>query len=315
MSKDYLIALGGGAASALASFAFLSGMGGALVFAYLSLFPIFAVGFGWGVRHGYIALLFGLFLAFALGGLMAGGVYALATTVPGAIIIRQAVLGKRLDNGDIYWYPLGHILCTLAAAGAAAIALLALANLNADDGFQGMLAGFLDQVLQARFGASQRFDTAALSASLIPLLPAAIVSSWLLMATLNAIAAQGLLTRLRKNRRPEPQYSSLEMPEWASWALVAAAAVALLSSGDLEFLARNLTMILATPFFFAGLGTAHQLVRRLGAPGMALAALYVVLLFSSWAAIAVAGLGIADQWTDLRRRYAPQQGPADEEKE
>ena len=192
MSKDYLIALGGGAASALASFAFLSGMGGALVFAYLSLFPIFAVGFGWGVRHGYIALLFGLFLAFALGGLMAGGVYALATTVPGAIIIRQAVLGKRLDNGDIYWYPLGHILCTLAAAGAAAIALLALANLNADDGFQGMLAGFLDQVLQARFGASQRFDTAALSASLIPLLPAAIVSSWLLFVPFASVSVGAL---------------------------------------------------------------------------------------------------------------------------
>mgnify|MGYP006893821163 FL=1 len=50
MSKDMLIAIGGGTLSAFASLAFMSGMPGALLAVYLAPLPLLLVGLDHGIK-------------------------------------------------------------------------------------------------------------------------------------------------------------------------------------------------------------------------------------------------------------------------
>ena len=80
--------------------------------------------------------------------------------------------------------------------------------------------------------------------------------------------------------------------------------MALFGPGELEYMGRNLVMILAVPYFLVGLAVAHSLVARLPSPGMLLAVFYIVVIFSGWAMMAIAGVGLIEQWVGLRRRFA-----------
>jgi len=114
-----------------------------------------------------------------------------------------------------------------------------------------------------------------------------------------------------RNLRPSPAYAETTLPQWVSWPLVAAAALSLVGSGDIQFLGRNLAMVLAVPFFFVGLAVVHALARRVAYKGLILISFYVVLVLSGWAMVAVAGIGIAEQWFGVRNRFAgpPTGGP------
>jgi hypothetical protein len=70
----------------------------------------------------------------------------------------------------------------------------------------------------------------------------------------------------------------------------------------MEYMGRNLTMISATPFFFLGLSIIHSVARYVNFPIAMLVGTYVALLMSSWAAVVVAGVGIVEQWYNLRQR-------------
>ncbi|HEY4635442.1 MAG TPA: DUF2232 domain-containing protein, partial [Rhodospirillales bacterium] len=144
-----------------------------------------------------------------------------------------------------------------------------------------------------------------------PLFPGAVGGSWLIMSVVNAALAQAILVRMKRNLRPTPAYAETTLPQWVSWPLVGAAALALIGSGDLQYTGRNLAMVLAVPFFFVGLAVVHTLARRVAYKGLILAAFYLVLVLSGWAMVAVASFGVVDQWFGLRHRFAgpPAGGP------
>jgi hypothetical protein len=95
--------------------------------------------------------------------------------------------------------------------------------------------------------------------------------------------------------------ANLVLPDWMSWFIVAAASVALLGQGELEFFGRNLALILAVPFFFLGLAVVHNLACHVVFPRILLTAFYMALLLSGWIAMMVIATGIAEQWFGLRR--------------
>ena len=314
MPPEKLIPIAGGAASAALTLSVLSGFGGTVVLAYLALLPLFVVAFGWGIRAGQVAALIGTALTFAFGGLTVGLIYAGTTAVPAWLVNRQALLGRKLPDGSANWYPVGHILCQLTALGAIVTAAAAVVHIDVPGGFQAAVAGYVDRILSAHF-ALPPADRQVVAARLVPVLPGATVMSWIVMITINAALAQALVVRTGKNRRPTPAYGSLDLPEWISWVLVAAAAVTLFAGGTLEYVGRNLTMILAMPFFLSGLGFIHVLARQLAAPGLALTIVYTIVVFSGWAVLAVAGLGMIERWADLRTRLAARLGPSNEEED
>jgi hypothetical protein len=80
--------------------------------------------------------------------------------------------------------------------------------------------------------------------------------------------------------------------------------VALLGSGDVEYIGRNLVMIVALPFFVLGAAVVHGLAGRVRARQPLLVVFYVVLFMSGWARMAVVGIGLIEQWVGIRRRWA-----------
>ena len=308
-----LIALLGGGLSAVVALAFLTGTPGALFLAYVAPLPLLLVGLGFGVSAGTVASGAGVLATVALGGIVTAGLYALVNALPAWIVVRTVLTQRPGGGGAVAWYPPGFTLSWLTAVAAGLFAAAAILAWSAGSGVVEALSGFLDQALAImlpQIASAQRGD---LVAAIIPLFPGMIGASWILMTAVNGALAQGILVRAKRNLRPSPRLADLTLPDWMSWLLVASAATALLGPGELEYTGRNLALISAVPFFFLGLAFVHTVVRRMSFSGPLLVMFYFMLIFSNWAAPAVAGIGMIEQWAGLRRRFAgPDKGQGNE---
>jgi hypothetical protein len=307
MSKDTLIAIGGGGLSAIASLAFMSGSPGALIFVYLAPLPLLTVGLGLGASAVTLGGLSGFMISGLMGGAMTAGLFGMLHALPAWLVTRQALLQRPAPDGTLTWYPAGFVLSSLAALGAAFFVLTAVFTSGADGGLEGSVTVYLDKVFTYMAPSLPIGDRAQIVSALTPIFPGALVTSWVVMTAINCVLAQWILVRLGRNRRPSPSLADLELPGWLPWILVAGAAVALLGSGSVQYIGRNMVMILAVPYFFLGLGVAHALAGRVASPGMILTAFYLILLVSGWAIFTVAGIGMIEHWYGLRRRL---KGPA-----
>ncbi len=311
MSKNMLIALGGGGLSAAASMAFLAGSPGALVFVYLAPLPLLLVGLGLGAKAGTVAAITGFMVAGLTGGAMAAGLYGMLNALPAALVVRQALSQRPAGPaGSVDWYPVGSILSWLTILGAAIFLMAVLASHAAGQAdIGGAISTYLDRAFEIMAPALGEGDRANVVATFTPLFPGFVVTSWVVMTAVNGAVAQAVLVRLGRNLRPQTPLAALILPEWMSTLLAASAAVALLGPGELEYIGRNLTIILAVPFFFLGLAVIHALARRALPPTTLLAVFYfvfyILLLVTGWAALMVAGVGLIEQWGGgLRRRFA-----------
>ena len=311
MSKDMLIALGGGGLSAAASMTFLMGSP-ALVFVYFAPLPLLLVGLGLGAKAGAVAGVTGLMVAGLTGGATTAGLYGLLNALPAALVVRQALLQRPTGPaGGVQWYPVGSILGWLTVLGAGIFLTAVLASHAVGEaGIEGSVSTYLDRAFTIMVPALGETERATVVAKFTPLFPGFVVTSWLVMTVVNGALAQALLARMGRGLRPRTALADLKLPEWLSSLLVAAAAVALLGPGELAYIGRNLVIILAVPFFFLGLAVIHALARRAVPLATLLAVFYfvfyVLLLITGWAAMmVVAGIGLIEQWGGgLRRRFA-----------
>ena len=90
-----------------------------------------------------------------------------------------------------------------------------------------------------------------------------------------------------------------------------AAVVVAVLPGTTGILGQNAVLVLSIPFLLLGLTVIHTLSRRTPNPGMVLVAIYFALfLFAALINISLpilallVLLGIAEQWTSLRQRFA-----------
>ncbi len=311
MSKDMLIALGGGGLSAAASMTFLMGSPAALVFVYLAPLPLLAVALGLGAKAGAVAGVGGFMVAGLIGGATSAGLYGLLNALPAALVVRQALLQRPTGPaGGVQWYPVGSILGWLTVLGAGIFLTAVLASRAVGEaGIEDSVSTYLDRAFMIMAPALGETERATVVARFTPLFPGFVVTSWLVMTVVNGALAQGLLVRMGRGLRPRTALAALKLPEWMSSLLVASAAVALLAPGELEYIGRNLVIILAVPFFFLGLAVIHALARRAVPLTTLLAVFYFVfyglLLITGWAVMMVAATGLIEQWGGgLRRRFA-----------
>jgi hypothetical protein len=307
MSKDVLIALAGGAASALLSLSMASGSAIAFLIVYLAPLPLFLVGLSRGASVAAIAGMAGVTATALLVGPLGGLIYAALNGVPAWYAIRQSL--RRLPGAapgtTADWFPVGGILAVLSAAAAAVVVAAAVANLGEPGGLDGVIRGHLGAALKAVAPMLSADERSRAVAAMAPVFPAAVAISWLAMTVANGVLAQWLLARAGRNLRPSPDLLRLTLPGWSAWPLVIAAAAALIGNGQFGYVARNVALILWVPYFFLGLAVVHTLVRRVDFAGTLLAAFYVLLLLlSGWILPLVAGLGFVDELVDLRRRFA-----------
>ncbi len=304
MQKNMIIAVGGGGLSAAASMAFLSGTPGALLFAYLATLPVFLIGFSFGPVAATVAGLSGFVIAGLLGGTLAASMYGLVHALPAWLVSRQSLLQTTAPDGQTVWYPVGSILASLALFCAGFIGAVGLFMMGSAESLAGLVSEYLYEAFGYMAPAMTAVELEGMVNMLVSMFPGAMGASWVLMLVINALLAQTVLVRMARNARPSPRFADLVLPHWLAWPMVVMAAIGLLASGDLRYIAQNTAIILAVPYFFLGLSVIHWAVRRLAFSTPLLVGLYLVLLISSWALLFVAALGMAEQWAGLRNRFS-----------
>jgi hypothetical protein len=310
MARFWLIAIGAGALSALLYLSVVLGRPGAMVLAYLAQLPLFAVAFGMGGLASLTATGSAALIVAAVGGLIAGGLFLVASGLPVVVLGRKALLNRHTDEGKTEWYPLGLLLTWAVGIGAGAFAALGLVLALTTDGVESSVRGVLDGTLARMLAGGDEGGRQRLLDIVVPWFPAAVVISWLIMMAINAALAQGVLARFGRNLRPSPELADMELPQAMTLAL-GLSGLAALAPAAVGFIGRNLFMILLVPFFFLGLGVVHAVARKYAPQKpLILVAAYAVMIVLGWPVVLVAGLGLFDQWLGLRRRLAAA-GPAE----
>ena len=316
MPRDLLIAIGGGLMSAVAAVAFFGGSVFSLLFVYFASVPLLMVGLGLGPRAVTIAAGAGICATGIVGGVLPAGLFGLIQALPAWIISRSTIFQKPNSEEKYEKGPSNnsqeHISLDTPGLALAVLALLAgliifiTAAGAGDGGMKGMIEVYLSNAFKAMASAMGKEGQQMMVTRLTAFFPGAIGASWVMMVAVNAVVAQGILTRTGKNLRLTPAYASIRVPLWYSWPVVGVATLALVSNilgaEELSYAAYNTAMVIAVPYFFLGLAVIHSLAKRLTTPGLILVGVYGVIIVSLWAAVVVVGVGIAEQWVGLRGR-------------
>ena len=301
MKTGTALAIGGGVLSGLL---FLSTLAGPtlIMLQYLSQLPLFAVGLGLGLGPVIIASVVASAIPLAVDG-PRGLIFVFAHAIPVVVLVRQALLNREGANGVAEWYPPGPMLVFLGAYAAVAVVLASLLLSGHDGGMAGAVVELFEQTLEALNGEPLDQVSREAVAAYAFVLPAMIGVSWLIMVAVNGVLAQSLLVNFGRARRPTPAFATLRLPDWPAYAVGGAAVLWLIAGpGNIGFAAAAVLIVMLAPFFIQGLAVVHVAVRRIPARLIILIFFYMFLLFLLWPMIAVAVLGLAEQWLGIRRR-------------
>jgi hypothetical protein len=305
MAREAMLAVGLGAAAGLLFLSLMSGSLLAILLVNLTQLPLFLAGLWLGPKAALIAGAAGTLGTLSATSFSGGLLFLAAYAAPVALLSWQGLRWRRDEAGSVWWYPAGHLVAWLVGMGLVGLGLVALLAAGEPGGLEGAVGGVLEQQMTVLFGAgpdaAQARDVAAAMAGLFPGFATA---TWLVMTAVNGTLAQRLLVWWRKNRRPTPSMVEVELPGWIPIAFAAALAAAVFLPATLGYLGRNALPVLALGFFVAGLAVVHALARRFNIGTPLLATVYVLILFVWPAAVAVAALGLIEQWAGLRRRLA-----------
>lgn len=294
------VACGGLAASFYLAATF--GTAGAMVLVYMTQLPLFIAGLWLGTSAAALAGLTGTTVLLLTSDLLGAAVFLALDAAPVVVLVRQALLARRLPDGSIAWYPPGRLtawLTGLALAGLAAALLL----FGGPSGLQATMREIVGEVV-ARLTGAPAPNRGNVVAAVAAIMPGVVAASWMATTIVNAVLAQGVLARFGGNWRPAPDFVGLALPRWLP-AVVALAAVAAFFAGAPRFIGINVLLALSVPFCLAGLAVLHAAARRMAQPGIALLCFYTVAALFGWPFLMIAVLGLLESWLGLRRRLAP----------
>ncbi len=302
MSQAVALAVLAGLISGGLFLSLLTGAPSLLLLAYFVQLPLLFAGLTMGLVGSVIAATSGILVNGLLAGMLAGLLYAVVQALPAVIVVRQALLARQGSDGTVEWYPPGLILAQLAVLAALGIVSAFVLLFDQPGGLEGVIEGFVGTLLVEVGAVDAGVDAAGVFGGWISLFPGLMATSWLLMVVLNAMIAQAVAVRFGWNRRPSPDIVTLQLPWWLWPALGGAAALALLGGSGMGFLGQALLVVLVMPYGFVGLAVMHTLARRAPRPGLALFAIYGVILLFGWRSLlAVLVLGFVEDRAHLRR--------------
>jgi hypothetical protein len=308
MLRDYLIAIAAGISSALVYALAGSNLFLALLLLPFCTVPLFFVGLSQGYRAvfvagGVAAILPGLFLFDFLVSLS----FTIMFFAPVVILVRSALVNRTDSDGHTEWYPSGRLLALAASYFALFfIGLVAIAS-SYDGGMLELIEDRLSLLVGEFAQSSPNPDGQTYEDALNALAyNAAIgISSFAVIClAVSMMLAQALSRRLGKSLRSSFELVDIKLPRWLSYAFAASLGLALITSGPWSLMGAGLASTFATPYFFLGIAVVHSIARRLSAGIIVLIALYALLLFGQpFSMMALAGLGLAEQWINVRRRF------------
>lgn len=304
MPSFALAAAGAGVSSAVLHATLLTGSLGALVFAYLAQLPLFLIGLWVGVAGASLAIVVAVAALTLAGGFTFAAAYFLINALPAGLMTWLAQLNRPAPGGGVEWLPAGALVTALVGLGVAAFLSFFALLIGQPGGAEAALEHILADGFGALAGPGADSDTVNGAASAIArVFPGIVTASWLAMVLANAVIAQGLLARWRRNFRPAPAMADIELPAWLRTAL-AIALVGAFMPGHAGFLGTNLALILSFAFALAGLGVIHALLGRSPHRAPLLGAMYAFMFMFGWPVVIAALLGLVEPWLNLRRRAA-----------
>lgn len=274
---------------------------------YATPLPIMMVGLSYGWMVAVIASVIAAAAVATVAGGHAALPFLLAAALPALVTANRASLRRTTEDGQTEWYPPGLVLAWLTGlAVVLALFIMGAALLQGHpDGIKGWVIDALTEALESLAASVSEADRAKMATWLAPLFPSMAVTSWLVVAVLNAVGAQALLARFGHNARPTPPYRELWLPDWMGIALAAMLIGGAAVGGDAGYIGTNAAAVLLTPFFFLGLAAIHRQVRGKAYAKVVLTLTYGLLfLVMGWAELAVTGLGLVRFLTMRFRRSA-----------
>lgn len=319
--------IAGIAGAALFLSGFVAKSGSAILMAF-SPFPFFVAALGWGSFAAAIAagsavaavVLIWTVLGQTVVGLAQALVLAVIVIAPVIWISRLALLRRQVDSDQtkstVEWYPPGHLL--LWIAGLAAGGLL-VAELLAQSLAHASLPEVFGKFINLQFPVSARAQLVAqtkapswdaLVAMLSAIMPGVAAVLWQIWLTANALSALSSLSWNRRCERPDIGWRQLALPKALGAALITALALATMIP-SLRYWALSFSAIAFVPYFYLGLTVVHAIPIK-GPGRLALLGLfYLLLLLQAWLALAVAAIGLLEQWSGLRTKLLAQAGRED----
>lgn len=277
------------------------------ILGFLAPVPLMAAALGLGQASTGLAGVVGIVACALVAGTPMGGVFAMVVSLPALVVSNRALRTVKTPQGGEEWYPAGSVLCWLAVC-AAVVFVAVTAGLVATpgsalsghpDGIRVWLEKSLSDTLNTLGDQITPDERQNLATVVSAVLPAMIMGTWLVMSSIGAVAAQGILSRLGFSLRPSPSYVDLDLPIWSLALPVCGGLAWGVTHGDIAYVAANVAGVGLLPFAMLGVAVVHGAFTRgrlSGKPGsgLGLVAFYLtLLLFSGWALVPMAVMGLA----------------------
>jgi hypothetical protein len=311
MVQIFLIGLGAGIAAAFLFASIVSGALISLVLFYLAPLPILIAALGWSHWAGLIAALvasaglaasFGvyLFLAFLLGiGLPAWWLSYLA------LLARPIATpaGTKLE-----WYPTGRLVVWTAMVSACVIVAVLFSLGTTEDSLRGALRRGFELMLRPQGDMRELPQVSSRIDTLVSVAPPAAAMSATLINLISLWLAGRIVHVSGRLRRPWPELSAMAFPALTP-TMLAAAVAGLLVAGLTGIISSVFAASLATAYVVLGFAVLHAITRGMNIRVLALACIYVLVVFLPPALLMIALLGLADTAFNFRSRIAGTRGP------
>jgi hypothetical protein len=213
-----------------------------------------------------------------------------------AFLINRALLNRKTKSKEISWYPSSFLLrdFMLFSEFIMLLALIAYIYLT-----QGQDTFTLVKIILNTIDPEHQLrDMEPFFIKVFPFLPGLFAFSLGALIILNAILAQGLLVRFKRNLRPTPSLENLQVPNSFLIIFGLAIILSLIGVGSIEVLGKSMAFVLTFPFFLVGLGMIHRMLRKTSFVILGLTLFYVILLLLLWPALFVILLGMLKPWIE-----------------
>lgn len=313
-----LIALAGGAASALMFASIISGALISLLLFYLAPLPLMVTALGWGplaATVGGIGAASGLGAIFGLPYCLA---FAMTVALPAWWLGHLTMLGRPVPaapagNGaapatpTLEWYPVGRILLWIAGF-AVLTTIAALLTLGTDaEAITGALKRGLLRILGPSDIATGS-DVEKWVDALAIIAPAAAAIVAMMTLTLNLWLAAKITATSGRLNRAWPDLKAATLPPMTLVALSIALALCFIG-GIVAMLAQIAATTLMMGYAFTGFAVLHTLTLALKSRAFWLSCTYAVVVVFGWPVLAMVVLGLADAVFGFRERYMRRRPP------
>lgn len=289
MSKPLPVSALAGALSFAAFLISVSGLFPSILLMHFAAVPLFAAAFVYGARGVSIAAAVALTAALAPGS--AGVWSAFATSIALPAWFAGLLATRRTDiPGPTPWYPVSKLIVWLSIYASLRVLMVSLLHADTPGGFQGAVEKTVQSVLVQM--PAEAIANASGVIKLFPyLIPISEGWSWVLLIWFAAWFSHFVLHSYRLGVRSEFSIRFFLIPNWLLMLVAGTAGASLLSTGEAQFVALIVTLILLLPYFLLGIMYIHSLTRPWPARWLVLTFFYLLLL-KLWPILLVALLGI-----------------------